>query len=145
MSTIKIIDNAVIQAAKEYLSRKERKTHPDGDFDKAGRWYPSGAEKCKACSSVREPSRAYPFSIMTHCRSIGHIATKYQVDAAVLRKVSGQVLRSAKVGLELSVLEAADIVVDKNKNYIFEQDVFDEISPEHRISTTQAKPVGDTI
>jgi len=133
MSTLKIIDKAVIRAVEEYLSRKDRSSHPDGTFDKARRWYPSDVEKCKACSSIREPSRAYPFSIMTHCRSIGHIANKYQVDAAVLRKVSGQVLRSAKDGVELSVLEAAEIVVDKNKNYIFEHNVSDEISPESRI------------
>jgi len=142
VSTFKIVNKSVIKATKEYLSRKNRISHPEGSFDKARRWHPSDMERCEACSTVREPSRAYPFSIMTHCRSISHIAAKYQVDATVMKKLSGQVLRSAKDGLELSVLEAADIVVDKNKNYIFEQDVFHELPPEHRISTTQAKPVG---
>jgi len=143
MSTLKIINSTVIKAVEEYLNRKSRKAHPNGNFDNARRWYPDDKEACEECGTVRQPSRSYPFSIMTHCRSIVHIAKKYQVDASILRKISGQVLRSAKVGVKLSVLDAADIVVDKNKNYIFEQDVFEGISPEHRISTQQENPVGE--
>jgi len=145
MCTLKVVNNNVIKATEEYLNRKERKTHPDGEFDKSSRWYPSDKEACDKCWEVREPSRAYPNSINTHCRSIGHIASKYQVDGSILRKISGEVLRRAEAGLELSVLEAADIVIGKNKNYIFEQEVFDQISPEHRISTQQVNTVGGAI
>ncbi len=126
MCTFKIINKVVIKATEEYLSRKDRSSHPDGSFDKAKRWCPNDVEECEACSSIRAPSRAYPFSLMTHCRSIGHIANKYKVDASILRKISGEVLRSAKGGLELSVLEAADIIVDKNRNYIAEQGLFSD-------------------
>jgi hypothetical protein len=69
-----------------YEARKARYQHPDGKFDKAGRWYPSASEEQSCCSGVRGPSRAYPYSYMTHCRSVEHIANLYGVDARELRK-----------------------------------------------------------
>lgn len=56
-----------------YEMRKERMTHPDGKFDNGGRWYPAVGEKCDCCRSIREPSRAYPYSLMVHCRTKVHI------------------------------------------------------------------------
>jgi len=44
---------------------KDRTLHPSGTFDSAGRWY-SDHEEMTSC---RTPSRAYPYSEMTHCRT----------------------------------------------------------------------------
>lgn len=74
------------QAAQEYIARRDRQTNPDGKFDSKGRWYPSDAERCDCCNSVRSPSRAYPYSYMVHCRTITHVANLYGVTESDLRK-----------------------------------------------------------
>lgn len=56
-----------------YRERKERKDHPDGSFDNGGRWYPDEDERCHCCSGIRSPSRAFPYSLMSHCRSKKHV------------------------------------------------------------------------
>jgi len=79
-------ETTIAQAVAEYLGRKDRSRHPKGTFDNAGRWYPADEEHRECCTSVRSPSRAYPYSYMTHCRSIDHVARLYGVDVAELRK-----------------------------------------------------------
>lgn len=56
-----------------YLLRKKRIIHPEGEFDKSGRWYPSDNEKCSCCDKVKPPSREHPFTLLVHCRSRNHI------------------------------------------------------------------------
>jgi hypothetical protein len=56
-----------------YRKRQSRAVHPSGDFDKARRWLPSEQEECECCQTIRYPSRAYPFSLMAHCRTKKHI------------------------------------------------------------------------
>ena len=60
-------------AEEIYATRKSRREHPDGTFDKAGRWYPSEAETCECCKHIRPPSRGWPYSLMVHCRTMKHI------------------------------------------------------------------------
>lgn len=74
------------QATIDYTSRKDRTSHPDGTFDKAGRFYPSDSETCSCCSGLRSPSRAYPYSLMLHCRTIKHVAHLHGVSPTELRK-----------------------------------------------------------
>lgn len=74
------------QAARTFIARRDRTAHPAGKFDNAGRWYPSEAETCNCCSSVRSPSRAHPFSYMVHCRTLKHVANLYGVNESELRK-----------------------------------------------------------
>lgn len=50
---------------------KTRALNPDGSFDKAGRFYPSHSFDC--CIGLRQPTRSYPYSLMTHCRTKKHI------------------------------------------------------------------------
>lgn len=76
----------LIKAAEVYVSRKQRDTHPDGEFDKGGRWYPSREETCSCCSSIRSPSRAYQYSLMVHCRTCEHIANLYGVSSLDIRR-----------------------------------------------------------
>jgi len=53
--------------------RKNRILHPNGRFDRGGRWYPKDEEDQECCSHIRSPSRDFPYSLMTHCRSRAHI------------------------------------------------------------------------
>lgn len=73
-------------ALATYLARKDRSVHPSGRFDSASRWQPSDAEWQPCCSRVRPPSRAFPYSLMVHCRTAEHIAALYGVEEAALRK-----------------------------------------------------------
>jgi len=73
------------QAAVEYLLRKYKFQYPSGRLDHS-KWYPDITEEAECCKSIREPSRAYPWSLSTHCRSLTHIATKYGLDEKEIRK-----------------------------------------------------------
>ena len=74
-----------LHGAEIYIARRERKAHPEGTFDKAGRWYPSTSEKCVCCFGLRQPSRRWPYSQMTHCRTFAHVAKLMDVSVTELR------------------------------------------------------------
>ena len=77
----KQLDNA----AREYIARQKRESHPEGRFDNAQRFYPSNKERQDCCDYIRPPSRSYPYSYIKHCRSIEDVANLYGVDATELR------------------------------------------------------------
>lgn len=85
-TTVVDFDTALRDAAACYLERKARTAHPDGSTDNGGRWYPADAERQPCCSTIRTPSRAHPWSLMLHCRTLAHIAWRYDVDEAALRR-----------------------------------------------------------
>jgi hypothetical protein len=71
------------QAVHTYLARQDRREHPAGTFDRAGRFYL--AETCgPECGSVSSPSRAYPYPEMIHGRSAVHVAGLYEVTRSEL-------------------------------------------------------------
>ena len=74
-----IVYKKVLKATIEYIKLGNRTIHPSGVFDAKRRWYPDIVERSSCCTGVREPSASYPFSLMTHCRTAIHVATKYQV------------------------------------------------------------------
>jgi hypothetical protein len=74
------------EAITEYLKLKNRKTHPEGTFDKGGRFYLAESEKHDCCRGIRSPSRAYPYSEMKHARTLKHVAHKYNVLESECRK-----------------------------------------------------------
>ncbi len=76
----------ILKAAKEYIDRQNRNSHPNGKFDNGMRWFPANEEHRSCCNHIRYPSRAYPFSLNKHCRSIEHIANLYSVNTKDLRK-----------------------------------------------------------
>ncbi len=82
----------VLSAAKEYIARKNRKTHPAGYFDDGGRWFPLDAEECDCCAYIRTPSRAYPYSLISHCRSSQHVASLFKVDELELKRAARKIL-----------------------------------------------------
>lgn len=86
---------SVEQALSVYLSRQSRTAHPAGKFDRAGRWYPAETEQCNCCRGIRTPSRAWPYSLMTHCRSAEHVANLCGVDAKSLRKAAREAAKVA--------------------------------------------------
>jgi ribosomal protein S11 len=50
---------------------RDRQIHPQGNFDNQGRWYPSLAQSAGGMT-VRSPSKTYPYSYMTACRTLKH-------------------------------------------------------------------------
>ena len=72
-------------AVAAYYERRDRRAHPDGDFDTAGRFTPATSEWRDCCTAIRSPSRNYPYSYMLHCRTVVHVAALYDVDVAALR------------------------------------------------------------
>ena len=74
------------EALADYESRQSRLSHPNGEFDNKTRWTPSSTEEQSCCSSIRQPSAAYPYSLLKHCRSIEHIANLHDVDVRFLRR-----------------------------------------------------------
>lgn len=72
-------------AAVTYIKRRNRTDHPEGKTDKGGRWFPSDYEKQPCCDNVRSPSRSFPWSLMTHCRSTEHIANLYGIPKETLK------------------------------------------------------------
>lgn len=74
-----ITNDAIDTAAKAYVERKARRVHPVGGLDKGGRWYPAAREVQECCRHVRTPSRTYPYSLLTHARSLAHVCALYGV------------------------------------------------------------------
>lgn len=66
------LDEKLHAAAIEFLELQDRKTHPEGKFDNAGRFYLGS--KCACCEGLRTPSRMYPLSEMAHGRTALHVA-----------------------------------------------------------------------
>ena len=63
-----------------YTMLKDREINPSGYFDDGGRWFSHNADLI----DVREPSRAWPYSQLTACRSrkyVAKIAEKHKVQS----------------------------------------------------------------
>jgi len=81
------LDEAIADCLVEYQARQNREAHPDGHFDRGGRWYPSEAERQVCCSSIRPPSRKWPYSLLKHCRSLCHVANLYGLEPDMVKRV----------------------------------------------------------
>lgn len=57
-----------------YQELKERMIHPTGTFDKGGRWYAENSDLI----NVRSPSRSYPYSEMTACRTKKYVKAVFE-------------------------------------------------------------------
>lgn len=76
----------VQEAAELYLARRDRMVHPDGEFDSGGRFYLS--EYCECCSTIRTPSRRFPYSEMVHARTAIHCAHLLDVSPTDVRRAA---------------------------------------------------------
>lgn len=69
---------AIVEAALEYVMRRDRFSNPPGRFDRAGRFYAT-----KQTASVRKsgaPSRRFPYVEMNAARTAAHCAEAFGVD-----------------------------------------------------------------
>ena len=71
--------------AQHCLDLHSHKSHPYGRCDNGGRWYPDSQYDC--CIGIREPSRAYPWSMVAHCRTVDHVAHQHKIEPQILRKL----------------------------------------------------------
>ena len=72
--------------ADEFMSLEKRFIHPSGRFDNAGRWHPTAEYDC--CRGIRRPSRAYPYTLLNHCRTFRHfLAEKNVTDPNVIQQI----------------------------------------------------------
>ena len=67
-----------IAAGIEYADRTKRRSHPPGEWDKAGRFY--AHEHTNPVLCCRSPSRAWPHSQMLTARTAAHCAEVYKAD-----------------------------------------------------------------
>jgi len=77
--------------ATHYRNLHARKTHPAGRFDHAGRWFPDHEHAC--CHHLRAPSRQWPYSLLTHARTLAHVARDAGYEIATLRAAVRRVER----------------------------------------------------
>ncbi len=84
----------VERAAREFLDRKARVSHPKGGKGRGGKWWPDEDERCSFCATIRQPSCAYPWSLMHHCRTAEHLADRMDVDAADVRRRAREIAKS---------------------------------------------------
>lgn len=102
--------NPAFKAAVDFLMCRLGLRHPSGHKDSGGRWYPETEYDC--CKSIRSPSRAFPWSYYTHCKSAIHIANEYGVSVEELKEN----LKKKNLPLLLGINEAIDAyVADKLK------------------------------
>lgn len=76
----------IISVTVNYILLRDRILNPQGYFDNGGRWYPDTEEQASCCSSVRSPSRTFPYSYLNHCRTMKHIAEKNNIEVSEIRK-----------------------------------------------------------
>lgn len=74
-----------------YAALRDRRIHPEGEFDKAGRWYPSTEENCGVSSVIRSPSRRWPHSYMHACRTRKHVQALAEQSPELFAKKLAQV------------------------------------------------------
>lgn len=75
------------EAYQLYRDRQDRKVHPDGSFDKQGRWYPSEEETQACCRGLSQPSKRWRYTLMMHCRTLTHVANLTGVPVSALRRL----------------------------------------------------------
>ncbi len=68
-----------------YFIRLERNENPNGYFDDGGGWYPNLEERCDCYFGKITPSKAYPYSLLIHCRTAIHISQLFEVDLRLMR------------------------------------------------------------
>jgi len=90
MKQLKTTLGPSFKAASVYLLRGAGVIQPLGNYDSGGRWYPDDDEWCPCCTAIREPSRAFPFSLRDHCRTQRHLVSRYDADPKLARKLVRQ-------------------------------------------------------
>lgn len=74
--------NPVELARQELHKRQNRTSHPEGTFNKKGKWVPSAAERRACCMGIRSHSK---YTLMFHCRTPEHVAHLFNVAESNIR------------------------------------------------------------
>lgn len=77
----------VIDALELHRKLQSREINPDGHFDSKKRWFPSKEEEQDCCRRLRRPSSNYPYTLMSHCRSLEHVAHACNLPPYLLRQL----------------------------------------------------------
>ena len=93
-------------ALTRYERRQARREHPEGSFDNAKRWYPSGRDEV-VIDTGRSPSRAYPNSYNLACRSLAHCERYEEADHQVVLLLKREL---KKADLEATSTGAAEVL-----------------------------------
>ncbi len=93
-------DGAAFAAAQEAIRRQDRLSHPDGWFDAAGRFFLAENRGC--CECIRQPSRSYPYSEMTHGRSVGHVAALFGATPLHVQRLMKAIRHCEEMGISSS-------------------------------------------
>lgn len=80
-----------LRALIEFSKLQNREIHPEGTFDKAGRFYLSNCP-----GWIREPSRAHPFSQMAHGRTLEYVVREADLDEDEVKELKKYVDRVSK-------------------------------------------------
>lgn len=94
-------------ALQRYERRQARSEHPEGEFDKGGRWYPEGKDE-EVMGAVRSPSRSFPHSYNLACRSLAHCERYEGADHQVVLTLKREL---KKVGIDDYGSDEADAVI----------------------------------
>jgi len=78
-----------VEVAEIVVRLKDRDIHPDGFFDRGGRWFPF--KETASLREVRAPSKPYPFSYLRHCRTAKYQAQLHGVDLGNVKKAMKEV------------------------------------------------------
>jgi len=75
------IQRIILQTIITYFKRRDRDEHPKGLFKDRGdkRWYPVGEEIQECCKGLKQPTHQFPYSQMSHCRTLKHICNLYKL------------------------------------------------------------------
>jgi hypothetical protein len=85
MADISLLEKLDI-AYYEWWELNHNGAKPSGETDYFGRWYPDPLERRACCSQIRDPSRAWPWSLWQHCHTAKHVAYLHDLDPLVLRR-----------------------------------------------------------
>ena len=82
-------DAAIRKVALEALKRKWKHVMPRGKYGMSRLWLPSECERTSCCEDIKVSSD-FPFTFLSHCRTMKHVATLYNVDIKELRYIVKQ-------------------------------------------------------
>lgn len=134
----------VAEAGALHRARLDRDRHPDGGTE-GPRWWPSDAERQECCSFVRTPSRAFPWTLMQHCRTAEHVAALTGTDAALVAQVARLLAKTSDSTALMTVVEkyGIDVAVLVEKSAMPASEVLRRRKVTRRILRDAVAPVAD--
>ncbi|TON84980.1 hypothetical protein CGH50_24545, partial [Vibrio parahaemolyticus] len=87
-------DITLYMAAKEFFDRLRGKRTPKGNWINGLYFYPCPKREHEKCCIAFEPeTERKPIALWEHCKSIEHVAHRYQVDPEALEETINQLIK----------------------------------------------------